>query len=184
MTRQPRLAAPAAAAPQPAAAQEVSVAPAAIQADAIKADPAAVQPAAAHAEQPTPLRAQQPPVEDLYGDLDLQARSLATARRGTGPAAGLQPSPHPGVAGHRQEHAAQQASTQPAMQLPAAGAAGRAASGVANQQQADAAAGDLKALLSNPAALQALLKDPAQLQRLLEKHPALISILKNTLGHK
>ena len=44
------------------------------------------------------------------------------------------------------------------------------------------ASGSLQALLSNPAALQALLKDPAQLQRLLEKHPALISVLKSTLG--
>lgn len=178
--RQPRLAAPAAAAPQLAAVQEGSAAPAATQATAIKADSAAVQPA----EQPTPLRSQQPPVEDLYGDLDLQARSLAAAHRGTGPAAVPQPLPQPGMAGHRQEHGAKQASIQPAMQLPAAEAARRAASGVANQQQTDAAAGDLKALLSNPAALQALLKDPAQLQRLLEKHPALISILKNTLGHK
>lgn len=42
----------------------------------------------------------------------------------------------------------------------------------------------LQALLSNPTALQALLSDPSQLQRLLEKHPALISVLKSTLGHK
>ena len=59
-----------------------------------------------------------------------------------------------------------------------------AASGRRGCPLASAASGSLQALLSNPAALQALLKDPAQLQRLLEKHPALISVLKSTLGQK
>lgn len=144
----------------------------------VKAEPAAArQPAAAlQPEQRGAPHARQQPVEDLYGDLDVRTR-------GTAPPAQQQLPSQPAARSHQQQQSVQHVST--AQQPPAVGAAGAAAGGAAAPQQADAAAsGDLKALLSNPAALQALLKDPAQLQRLLEKHPALITILKNTLGQK
>ncbi len=179
---------PAAAVAQPAAVQGDSAAPAAVKAEpaAAQRQGAEVQPAAgAHAEENSTAVApvEQQPAEDLYGDLDLRARDSAIAGS-TAPVALRQPPSQPVGRDPQQRAGVGQASTtQHAVQQ--AGAAGSTAGSVVDEQQADtAAAADLKAILSNPAALQALLKDPAQLQRLLEKHPALISILKTTLGRK
>jgi hypothetical protein len=186
--RQPgRVAAPAAAA-HSTAVPDGAAAPVAIKTEPLAAQQqgGVQQPAVSvQAQQPGPLPVAQQPVEDLYGDLDLRARGSAAAGGRPGPVAQQQPPSHSQPGGTGQQSVQQTAAAaQPPMQPATAGVAGQAPGSAAAQQPVDVAAGDLKTLLSNPAALQALLKDPAQLQRLLEKHPALITLLKSTLGQK
>lgn len=164
---------PAALPGSPGAAAAVKAEPESPERQAAATPAAATQlPVAAKAEPLAPLPSLQQSM-DLYGDLDLQARGSVPSAAA---AAAQRQQIDGGAVGRQHQHAAPPAAVQ-------AQPTAQQAAPFAAAAQPDAA-GDLKALLSNPAALQALLKDHAQLQRLLEKHPALISILKNTLGQK
>lgn len=144
---------------------------------------------------------------DLYADLDLLGRAssgrqqphavsnnLAPARTAVGMQEGFADRqrsqqiqlPPAAISAHAEHKLMASAHGSQAAQPPSkAREVSRAGGAVPEQPSAEiGTVGSLQALLSNPIALQALLKDPGQLQRLLEKHPALISVLKSTLGQK
>jgi len=137
---------------------------------------------------------------DLYADLDLQGRAssgrqqlhAATSSHAPAKAAPVMKQnqqlqqPPSGIGADAGQKLVASVHGNQAAQPPSEVQEASRAGGVAPQQPSAeiGTTRSLQALLSNPTALQALLKDPAQLQRLLEKHPALISVLKSTLGHK